>query len=148
MTGRSRVVPLTLSYPYRPMPREEVQQKLAHVEIALPFHGFVLHVGSGHPRKNRDALLLSVAKIKGSWPGKVVFAGDPLSPEEESLADSWGLEDRISGIFRPDNETLLALYNAAHCLVFVSHFGRIWLAGAGSPGIRLPGYLQQPHFDP
>ena len=89
--------------------------------IDLPFHGFVLHVGSGHPRKNREALLLSVAQIKDSWPGKIVCAGDRLSSEEQNLAESLGLEDRIRGISRPDNETLLALYGAAHCFLFMSY---------------------------
>lgn len=121
MTGRSQVVPLALHYPYRPLPREEVLRRLAQAGITLPFHGFILHVGSGHPRKNREALLLSVARISDSWPGKIVFAGDPLSFREQALAGSLGLEDRVLGISGADNETLLALYGAAHCLVFMSY---------------------------
>jgi glycosyltransferase involved in cell wall biosynthesis len=121
MAERSQVVPLTLNYPYRALPREEALAGLARAGIDLPFHGFVLHVGSGHPRKNREALLLSVAQIKDSWPGKIVFAGEPLSSGEQTLAGSLGLEDRVRGISSPDNETLLALYNAAHCLIFMSY---------------------------
>jgi glycosyltransferase involved in cell wall biosynthesis len=121
MAERSQVVPLTLNYPYRALPRDEAPGGLARAGIDLPFHGFVLHVGSGHPRKNREALLLSVARIKDSWPGKIVLAGEPLSSGEQALARSLGLEDRVRGISRPDNETLLALYNAAHCLIFMSH---------------------------
>ena len=121
MAGRSQVVPLALNYPYRPLPHDEAMQRLAQAGITLSFQGFVLHVGSGHPRKNREALLLSVAKIKDSWPGKIVFAGDPLSSGEQALAKSLGLKDRLCGISRPDNETLLALYSAAHCLIFMSH---------------------------
>lgn len=121
MAGRCEVVPLGLNYPYRPLPREEALARLTQAAITLPFQGFVLHVGSGHPRKNREALLLSVARIKDSWPGKIVFAGDRLSSEEQNLAESLGLEDRICGISQPDNETLLALYSAAHCLIFMSH---------------------------
>ena len=121
MAERSQVVPLTLNHPYRALPREEALAGLARAGIDLPFCGFVLHVGSGHPRKNREALLLSVAQIKDSWPGKIVFAGDPLSSGEQTLARSLGLEDRVLGISGPDNETLLALYNAAHCLIFMSY---------------------------
>ena len=121
MAGRSQVVPLALNYPYRPLPREEAVQRLAQTGAALSFQGFVLHVGAGHPRKNREALLLSVARIKDSWPGKIVFAGDQISSAEQTLAKSLGLEDRVCGISRPDNETLLALYSAAHCLIFMSH---------------------------
>ena len=121
MAERSQLIPLALNYPYRPLPREEALQRLTQAGITLPFEGFVLHVGSGHPRKNREALLLSVARIKDSWPGKIVFAGDRLASGEQTLARSLGLEDRLCGISQPDNETLLALYSTAHCLIFMSH---------------------------
>ncbi|MCE0522890.1 MAG: glycosyltransferase family 4 protein [Methylacidiphilales bacterium] len=120
MAGRSEVIPLALNYAYRPLPREEAMQILAKAGITLPFHGFVLHVGSGHPRKNREALLHAVARIKDSWPGKIVFAGDRISSEEMATARSLGVEDRLCEVARPDNEVLLALYNAAHGLVFMS----------------------------
>jgi glycosyltransferase involved in cell wall biosynthesis len=121
MAGRSQVVPLTLNYPYRALSREEASGVLTRAGIDLSYHGFVLHVGSGALRKNREALLLSVARIKDSWPGKIVFAGEPLSSAEQTLARSLGLEDRLCGISRPDNETLLALYSAAQGLIFMSY---------------------------
>jgi glycosyltransferase involved in cell wall biosynthesis len=121
MAGRSRVVPLSLNYSYRTLSRDETLSGLARAGIDLPLRGFVLHVGSDLPRKNRGALILSVAQIRDSWPGRIVFAGDPLLPAERALAKSAGLEDRVREIVRPDNETLLALYNAAHCLVFMSY---------------------------
>jgi glycosyltransferase involved in cell wall biosynthesis len=110
LTGCSQFVPLTLNYPYHAVSREEALGGLARAGIDLPFHGFVLHVGAGHPRKNRE-----------SWPGKIVFAGEPLSSAERALAKSVGLEDRVMEIPRPDNETLLALYNTALALVFMSY---------------------------
>jgi len=121
MAGRSRVVPLSLNYTYRTLSRDETLGGLARAGIDMPLRGFVLHVGSDLPRKNRGALILSVAQIRDSWPGHIVFAGDPLSSAERALAKSVGLEDRVREIVRPDNETLLALYNAAHCLVFMSY---------------------------
>jgi glycosyltransferase involved in cell wall biosynthesis len=121
MAERSEVVPLTLNYPYRPLSREDALKELTHHGISLPYHGFVLHVGSGHPRKNREAVFLSVAKIKDAWPGLIVFAGEPVSPAETKLASTLGLEERIIGLAGPDNQTLLALYNAAHALVFMSY---------------------------
>ena len=120
--GRSQVIPLALNYSYRALSREEALGGLARAGIDLPFRGFVLHVGSGLLRKNREALLLSVAQIKDSWPGPIVFAGEPLTALEQTMARFLGLEDRVREISRPDNETLLALYNAAHCLIFMSHF--------------------------
>jgi len=122
LAERSQVVPLALNHPYRALSREEALGGLARAGINMPLHGFVLHVGSGLRRKNREALLLSVAQIKDSWPGQIVFAGDPLSSGEQTLAKSLGLENRVREISRPDNETLLALYGAAHCLIFMSRF--------------------------
>jgi len=81
-----------------------------------------LHVGSGLRRKNREALLHSVALIKDKWPGKIVFAGEALSVQERMLALDLGVKDRVVEISRPDNETLLALYAAAHAFIFMSRF--------------------------
>ena len=122
MAERCRVIPLALNYPYLPLTREEALGALARAGIDLPYHGFILHVGTGSRRKNREALFLSVAQIKESWPGQVVFAGEGLTPAQRDLARSLGLEDRMREISRPDNETLRALYGAAHCLMFMSRF--------------------------
>jgi glycosyltransferase involved in cell wall biosynthesis len=122
MTDRSQVIPLALNYPYRALSREEALSRLKRAGIDLPFHGFVLHVGSGLRRKNREALLLSVAQIKDSWPGPIVFAGEGITLDEKAVAESLGLENRVREISRPGNETLLALYSAAHCFIFMSRF--------------------------
>jgi len=122
VAGRSQVVPLALNYPYCALAREEALNGLARAGIDLPFHGYVLHVGSALRRKNREALLLSVAQIKDVWPGQIAFAGEGLTPQEKALAQSLGLENRVREICRPDNETLLALYGAAHGFIFMSRF--------------------------
>jgi len=119
---RSEVVPLALNYPYRTLPREEALGVLKRAGIELPYRGFVPHVGSGLPRKNREALLHAVARIKDSWAGEIVFAGEPLLLTELKLARSLGLEKRVREIPGPDNETLRALYSSAHCLIFMSYF--------------------------
>jgi glycosyltransferase involved in cell wall biosynthesis len=122
LAARSQVIPSALNYPYRILSREEASGGLRRAGIDLPYHGFVLHVGSALRRKNREALLLSVAQIRDSWPGLIVFAGEGLSDEERALVQSLGLGDRVREISRPDNETLNALYGAAHCFVFMSRF--------------------------
>jgi glycosyltransferase involved in cell wall biosynthesis len=122
MAGRSEVVPLALNYPYRPLSRDEALAQFSRAGIDLSFHGYVLHVGSGLRRKNREALLRSVAEIRETWPGLIVFAGEPLSAAERALAGSLGVGDRVREIFGPDNETLGALYAAAHALIFMSRF--------------------------
>ena len=122
MVQRSEVIPLAQNYPYRALPREEALPVLKRAGLELTYRGFVLHVGSALRRKNREALLLSVARIKDEWPGQIVFAGEPLTSEERTLAASLGLEERVREIKRPDNETLRALYSAAHCFIFMSRF--------------------------
>jgi len=122
MAERSAVVPLALNYPYCALSREEAMGGLARAGIDLPFQGYVLHVGSGLRRKNREALLLSVAQIKDSWSGRIVFAGEGLSPQERAQVRSLGLEERVREVPRPDNETLHALYAAAQALIFMSRF--------------------------
>jgi glycosyltransferase involved in cell wall biosynthesis len=121
MAGRSLHIPLSLNYPYRPLPQEEAMLKLKQAGITLAYRGYVLHVGSGHPRKNRKALLHAVALIKETWSGALVFAGEKLSEEEKALVRLLGLEDRVQEIRGPDNETVLALYSAAHGLIFMSY---------------------------
>jgi glycosyltransferase involved in cell wall biosynthesis len=122
MEGRSEVIPLAPNYPYRALSRDEALAILARAGIDLPFQGYVLHVGSGLRRKNREALLRSVALLSEAWTGLIVFAGEPLSVAEWALAESLGLKDRIREISRAGNETLGALYAAAHALIFMSRF--------------------------
>jgi glycosyltransferase involved in cell wall biosynthesis len=120
MAGRSSVVPLALNYAYEPMAQEEAMAVLAKAGVDLPCRGFILHVGSGALRKNRKALPLAVASIAEAWPGKIAFAGEALGAEERAVVRSLGLEGRILEVARPENETLRALYSAAHALVFMS----------------------------
>ena len=122
IADRSQVIPLALNYAYCAQTRDETLAVLARAKIDLPYHGYLLHVGSALRRKNREALLLSAAQIKESWPGPIVFAGERLSDRERHLAASLGLEKRVREIVQPDNDTLHALYSAADCFVFMSRF--------------------------
>ena len=122
MAQRSQVIPLALNFEYRELTRDEAMAVLAREKLDLSWRGFILHVGSALRRKNREALIHSVAQIKDAWPGQIVFAGEPLTEKERSLAQSLGLWDRVREIVGPSNETLRALYSAAHCFVFMSRF--------------------------
>jgi glycosyltransferase involved in cell wall biosynthesis len=122
MEKRSEVIPLAPNYPYRAMAREEAMAVLTRAGIELPYQGYVFHVGSALRRKNREALLRSVALIGDTWRGPIVFAGEPLTAAEWTLADALGLKERVREIARPDNETLNALYAAAHVFIFMSRF--------------------------
>lgn len=120
MATRSRIIPLALNYAYEPLSREAAMEVLSGAGVDLAYREFILHVGSGALRKNRKALPLAVATIKDKWPGLIVFAGEPLGAEEWDVVRSQGLEGRVREVARPGNETLHALYSAAHALVFMS----------------------------
>ena len=115
LAAHSEVIPLAPNYPHVPMTRDDAMAVIKDLE----YRGYILHVGSAQPRKNRSALLLAVAKIKDAWPGRIVFAGEPLTEAERAQAQSLGLADRVKEI-QPDDATLNALYAAAHAMVFVS----------------------------
>lgn len=119
---RSQVIPLAQNYAYRELSQEDAMKILARNGLDLSYRGYVLHVGSSLKRKNRQALLLAVAQIKDAWPGRIVFAGEPLTAEERERARALGLADRVREVTRPDNEALHALYAAAHAFIFMSKF--------------------------
>lgn len=113
------VIVLGLNYPYRKLPEAQVEARLKkYPKIAKPF---VIHVGSNLPRKNRPGVLRIFARTKEQWNGRLVFAGEPLSPELMSLAETLGVADRVIQITDPSGETLEALYNAAVALVYPSY---------------------------
>ena len=81
---------------------------------------FILHVGSGHARKNRKLLLDTVSNTKSQQHYNIVYAGE--KPEQSLInhAKQLGLEDRVVAVVKPDHETLVALYNSCHAFVFPS----------------------------
>lgn len=81
---------------------------------------FLLHVGSNLPRKNRRMLLQMVAQTDSTWPGHIVFAGQPVDAALCEEARRLGLTDRVHSVTKPDHETLCALYSLAHAFVFPS----------------------------
>ncbi|AFY70141.1 glycosyl transferase group 1 [Thalassoporum mexicanum PCC 7367] len=66
----------------------------------------------------------SIAPITNPNPQQMqlVFAGSPLTAEQEQLAQELNLSDRIVQIIKPDNNQLEALYNQAFALLFPSKF--------------------------
>jgi glycosyltransferase involved in cell wall biosynthesis len=117
---RTELVPNALNYPYQQLDTETIRSRLACTSLTESTV-FVLHVGSNLRRKNREAVLRSVAAAR-DWHGKLVFAGQPLSLELRSLADQLHLADRIVEVAKPTNALLEALYNSALALLFPSRF--------------------------
>lgn len=93
---------------------------------------FVLNVGSSLSRKNRDGVVKIFARIKESWPeGKLVFAGEALTPEVWGLAWKLGVAERVVEVVKPTDAELEALYQCATCLLFPSKF-----EGFGWPAVE------------
>jgi len=120
--GQLIVAPNSLNYPYRKLEVGEVRKRLV-ASGTLPVDSeYVLIVGGNHRRKNREAALRATADVASSWTGRLVVAGEPLSPEQRSLAQQLGITDRITEISGASNELLEALYNGALALLFPSRF--------------------------
>jgi len=125
LTGRvndARVVtiPLALNAPFAPVEAGAAAARLAKFPGLLE-QPFVLHVGSALARKNRAGVLRAVALARKDWPGRVVFAGEPLSERERAVARELGLTDEmVREIPNATHEELAALYSLAHALVFPS----------------------------
>jgi glycosyltransferase involved in cell wall biosynthesis len=116
------LTPNALNYPYRRIGAALALARLAELpgfDTATPF---VLNVGSNLRRKNRPAVLHAVAAVRSAWPGRIVFAGEPLSAELRLLARELRISDRVVEVVKPSNEVLEALYNQALALHFPSRF--------------------------
>jgi glycosyltransferase involved in cell wall biosynthesis len=109
-----------LNYSFRKLSAADVSARLSKIPNFNATIPFVLHVGSNERRKNRDGALRIFSRTKDQWPAKFVFAGDPLTPELLSLADSLGIGDRIVQVRDPSSELLEGLYNRAIALLYPS----------------------------
>ena len=120
--GQIALTPNALNYPYRAISRDEARARLAAIPALDTSRPFLLHVGSNLRRKNRQAVLRSVADVREVWPGQIVFAGEPLSVELWALASELRLTDRVLEVVKPANELLEALYGQALALHFPSRY--------------------------
>ena len=120
--GESLLVPNALNYPYQVLDPEVAARRLSTIPDLNIQRPFLLNVGSNLRRKNREAVLQSVAAAAPAWDGQVVFAGQPLTPELHELANSLRIADRLVEVGKPSCEVLEALYNAAAALHFPSRF--------------------------
>lgn len=120
-----RVVFNGLNYPFRPLSSSEVEARLAAFPgIDRPF---ILHVGSSHPRKNRDGVLRVFAQVAQASDLKLVLAGQPLNENLRKLAHELQIGSRIVPVIQPKVEVIEALYNRAVALLFPSrHEGFGW----------------------
>lgn len=114
-----RVIYNGFNAPYFRMDEKKAWQIIAKVGLNSSFP-FILHVGSGLPRKNRRMLIEMAALLGPDWDGLVCFAGEALDNETVNLAESLGLENRVVSVVSPDHDTLVALYSTCAAFVFPS----------------------------
>jgi glycosyltransferase involved in cell wall biosynthesis len=115
-------VSLGLNYEFKRIPIETATARLGHLPAIDLSRPFALHVGSNLRRKNRDGVLRIISRVKDTWNGRIVFAGEPLSRELRRLANELEIVDRVVEVPGPDDETLEALYNTALALLYPSRF--------------------------
>lgn len=120
--GEVVVTPNALNHPYGVLAPDVRRERLRAVPALREDEPFLLHVGSNLRRKNREIVLQALAQIGPEWHGRMVFAGQPLSPALRDLARRLRVTERLVEVEKPDNELLEALYGGAHALLFPSRF--------------------------
>ncbi|WP_217179249.1 glycosyltransferase family 4 protein [Gillisia limnaea] len=113
-----RVIHNSFNSNFWPMDKNESRKFLN--AINFPEGSFILHVGSGLPRKNRSLLLKMVNSLGDRWKGNICFAGDPLDEDFSKNAKNYGICNRVKSVPRPDHHTLVALYSSCEAFIFPS----------------------------
>ncbi len=90
---------------------------MINIELKKPF---LLHVGSGQPRKNRELLVEMISILNSKWAGKICFAGEGIDPKLFAYASSLGVTDRMISVVSPEHKHLVALYSACEAFIFPS----------------------------
>jgi glycosyltransferase involved in cell wall biosynthesis len=115
---RHSVIPIPLNAPFtadpNAFPLTRAEQSL------MPEEPFLLMVGSALPRKNRILALRLIEQLGQESPYRVVFAGAPLSEDEQLFRGTHPLGERLLSIERPSHALLNQLYCRAHALLFPS----------------------------
>ena len=74
----------------------------------------ILHVGSTAPRKRLDVLLRACGLLRQDFPGlRLVRVGEPLTPEQQGMANDSGIAAHLVSVSEVDEATLAALYRRA-----------------------------------
>ncbi|SFQ83609.1 glycosyltransferase family 4 protein [Hymenobacter arizonensis] len=115
-----RVIHNAFNAEFWPMDARQASSLIKQTELDLNVP-FLLHVGSGHPRKNRLLLLDMVAILGKQWQGNICFAGEALDSTLLEHSEILGLRQRIISIVKPDHHVLVALYSTCAAFVFPSY---------------------------
>ncbi len=115
-----RVIHNSFNGEFYPMPTTEATATLRQTafDFSVPF---LLHVGSGLPRKNRRLLLDMVFLLGDKWQGNICFAGEALDISLVHYVATLGLTNRVISLVGPDHTTLIALYSSCKAFIFPSY---------------------------
>jgi glycosyltransferase involved in cell wall biosynthesis len=119
---KSRVVHLGMNAQFSLQPKIEVDGTLSNVPQLDLTRPYILNVGSSIKRKNREGVLRIFSKLRSSWKGQCVFAGEALSADQTKLANDLGIMKDVVQVKNPSGDVLRALYNGAFALLFPSRF--------------------------
>ena len=102
---------------FRCLPSDELQAVRRQYGVA-PECFCLLNVGSNNVRKNINAVLAVVEKLKdAAVPLHFWKAGADFNIEQKHFIQSRGLAPYVTYLGKPDEATLVQLYNAADCLI-------------------------------
>ena len=115
-----RVIHNAFNAKFWPMQVMQAKQVLAKAKIDLS-ESFLLHVGSGLPRKNRSLILKMVYILGDRWLGNICFAGEGPDKELLSIVEDLCLSERVKFVVNPNHDTLVALYSTCEAFIFPSY---------------------------
>jgi glycosyltransferase involved in cell wall biosynthesis len=104
---------------FKPLEAASFSSILSRINTELK-NPFLLHVGSGQPRKNRELLVEMISMLKSDWNGKICFAGEGIDPKLSAYASSLGVTDKMISVVSPEHKQLIALYSACEAFIFPS----------------------------
>ncbi len=91
------------------------------LDRSLPAGRFVLHVGSGEPRKRLELLIRSFAAVKAREPDVIlVQQGADLTHEQQELLDAMGIRSSFVQLPKRSRASLAHLYRRASLVVVPS----------------------------
>ncbi|MGF1523908.1 MAG: glycosyltransferase family 4 protein [Leptolyngbyaceae cyanobacterium] len=119
---RITVVPNGVNAIFQRLAPDEIQAARQHYGLTKD-HLCLLNVGSNNARKNIATILEVVSLLKQQ--GVAVYfwkVGADFTVDQAEIIRAKGLEDCVSYLGKPDEETLVKLYNAADILVAPSTY--------------------------
>lgn len=116
------LLPVAVGEAFRVLPPGEAAQAVKEAGVPADGRPYLFHVGSGHPRKNRAALVrVYEAMRRSGWAGRLVLAGAGREADLAELAGQSAYREDIVFLGGVSEAHLVALYNRAHCLLFPSY---------------------------